>query len=218
MTGLGIYGVQNGDYRLLLYPLDFDGNICGMDASAGDGSLDMTSYPYLYYVNDFSGGVCVKECPRLANLTDAYTLVTYDGLFQAEGASLAADAIAVADYSESNSTLACTNELCYPNGDPTQSFASYGVNQGKGFAYYALDSYEVLWRCVYRDEATEKLAAIVNPDGDDFTADAIDLATQSDFTAQIKVGYDIWHNLYGDLWLARYFILGLGFGAPLVSR
>ena len=88
MTLLGIYGVKHGDYRLLLYPLDYDGNICGMGVGAGDGALDMTvsrsaspttpselhltpllsrlrrlcakDYPYLYYVNDFSGGVCVK--------------------------------------------------------------------------------------------------------------------------------------------------------------
>ena len=27
MTALGIYAVQNGDYRLVVYPLDYDGNI-----------------------------------------------------------------------------------------------------------------------------------------------------------------------------------------------
>lgn len=26
MTGLGIFAMQNGDYRLILYPLDYDGN------------------------------------------------------------------------------------------------------------------------------------------------------------------------------------------------
>lgn len=26
MTGLGIYAIQNGDYRLILYPLDYAGN------------------------------------------------------------------------------------------------------------------------------------------------------------------------------------------------
>jgi hypothetical protein len=29
MTVVGIYAVQNGDYRLVLYPLDYDGNVCG---------------------------------------------------------------------------------------------------------------------------------------------------------------------------------------------
>eukprot|EP00985_Skeletonema_marinoi_P004821 scaffold2091_cov66-Skeletonema_marinoi.AAC.1 len=29
MTGLGLYAMQQGDYRLILYPLDYDGNLCG---------------------------------------------------------------------------------------------------------------------------------------------------------------------------------------------
>mmetsp|Transcript_14870 Transcript_14870/g.25406 ORF Transcript_14870/g.25406 Transcript_14870/m.25406 type:complete len:555 (+) Transcript_14870:337-2001(+) len=210
MTGLGIYAVQNGDYRLILYPLDYDGNICGTDY----GDIDMTDYPYLYYVNDYSGGVCVKECPTLENHTDPYTLVTYNGLFQVDGSYVTNNSIAVADYSVNNDTLTCTDELCYPNNDPVQSFKSDGVSGGKGFAYYALDTYEVMWRCVFKDNATDTLDAIVNPNGDEFAADVVDMAT--DMNENIKQGYDFWHNLFGDLWVSRYFILGLGFGAPLV--
>jgi len=29
MTGVGLYAVSNGDYRVVLYPFDYDGNICG---------------------------------------------------------------------------------------------------------------------------------------------------------------------------------------------
>jgi len=29
MTGIGVYAVTNGDIRLILNPLDYDGNICG---------------------------------------------------------------------------------------------------------------------------------------------------------------------------------------------
>lgn len=29
MSGIGAYAVMNGDTRLILYPLDYDGNICG---------------------------------------------------------------------------------------------------------------------------------------------------------------------------------------------
>jgi hypothetical protein len=29
MTGIGIHAATNGDYRLVVYPLDYDGNICG---------------------------------------------------------------------------------------------------------------------------------------------------------------------------------------------
>ena len=45
MTAIGVYSVQEGDYRLVLYPLDYDGNICGTDFAA-----DMTDFPYLLYV------------------------------------------------------------------------------------------------------------------------------------------------------------------------
>jgi len=62
MTGLGIFCIQNGDYRLILYPLDYDGNVCGTNY----GGKNMTEFPYLYYVNDFSGGVCVKVSVLIA--------------------------------------------------------------------------------------------------------------------------------------------------------
>ena len=211
MTGLGIYAMQNGDHRLILYPLDYDGNLCGTDK----GQVDMTDYPYLYYVNDYSGGVCVKECPRLENLTDPYTLVTYSGLYQVDGSYITSNDIQIADYSySSNETLACTDNLCYPNDDPEQSFTSYGVNMGKGFAYYALDTYELMWRCVFRDEATDKLDAIVNPDNKMNLTGLIDSMTNQN--EQIKQGYNIWSNLYGDLWVARYWILICGFFLPMV--
>ncbi|KAK1743284.1 choline transporter-like family protein [Skeletonema marinoi] len=210
MTGLGLYAMQQGDYRLILYPLDYDGNLCGTNK----GQVDMTDYPYLYYVNDFSGGVCVSECPKLENLTDVKTLVTYSGLYQVDGSYITSDDIAIADYSYNNDTLACTETLCYPNGDPEESFTSYGVNMGKGFSYYAMDTYELMWRCVFTDEARDAVDAIVNPNDQNNLTSVIDtMATQNE---QIKQGYSIWNNLYGDLWVARYYILGLGFGAPLV--
>ena len=77
MTIIGAYAVANGDYRVLLHPLDYDGNICGTKFN----DVDMIDYPYLYYVNTFGGGVCVKECPSLGgkvsdDLTDVGTLIT----------------------------------------------------------------------------------------------------------------------------------------------
>lgn len=180
----------------------------------------MTDYPYLYYVNDYLGGVCVRTCPKLDQiLADPYTLVTYDGLFQVNGSNdnVTTTLIDIADYSTNNNSIACTTDLCYPDtDDPTSSYTSTGVNGGKGFAYYALDTYEVMWRCVFRDEATKMLNAVVNPTTNNFTAEVVeDMTTQNE---HIKQGYDIWQNLFGDLWETRYFILGLGFGAPLVRE
>mmetsp|Transcript_627 Transcript_627/g.1147 ORF Transcript_627/g.1147 Transcript_627/m.1147 type:complete len:656 (-) Transcript_627:236-2203(-) len=206
MTGLGIFCIQNGDYRLILYPLDYDGNVCGTNY----GGKNMTDFPYLYYVNDFSGGVCVKECPTLENLTDAHTLVTYGGLFQTEGSFITSEVISIADYS-GNDTLQCTEALCYPGNDPERSFTSFGVNQGKGYAYYAMDTYEVLWRCLFTEEARTELETMINPNGNN-NISMIELTNST----YLKQGYNFWSNLYGDLFLTRYYILGLGFGATIV--
>lgn len=44
MTAIGIYAVSEGDYRLVVYPMDYDGNVCGTDF----GGVDMTDYPFLH--------------------------------------------------------------------------------------------------------------------------------------------------------------------------
>ena len=280
MTGLGVYAVQNGDYRLILYPLDYAGNresfsfsssadffvcvpsqvqssiappfaqimflkkpnyrltnppppdesrapsphsrdgwcddaikVCGTDK----GSIDMTDYPYLYYVNEYTGGVCVKKCPNLNGGADPYTLVTYDGLYQVAGSVVTDADISVADYSSTNNTLKCTLDMCYPDGDPEQAYTSAGVNEGKGFASFAVDTYELMWRCVFTDEGSAALNAIINPNGgsNNGTDPIIDMATQNE---SIKKAYDVWHNLFADLWVTRYYILAFGFGFPLVSK
>lgn len=48
LTVIGIMACTDGDYRVVLYPLDYDGNICGTD--------NMTEYPYLLYINSYTGG------------------------------------------------------------------------------------------------------------------------------------------------------------------
>jgi hypothetical protein len=55
MTVLGVHVIQNGDYRLLTNPIDFNGNICGLD-NTERGGIDMTDYEYLYPVNFYGGG------------------------------------------------------------------------------------------------------------------------------------------------------------------
>lgn len=151
-----------------------------------------------------------QECPKLENLTDPYTLVTYGGLYQTDGSYITSEQINIADYS-GNDTLTCTDTLCYPNNDPEQSYTSIGVSQGKGYAYYAMDTDEVLWRCVFTDDARDALEKIVNPEENNDLS-VIELTNST----TLKEGYNFWSNLYGDLFIARYFILGLGFGCPLV--
>lgn len=76
---------------------------------------------------------------------------------------------------------------------------------GKGYAYYAVDTYEVFWRCVFNDKGIDQLNEVVAPNGSNFTEDVI-----SSFTSQseyVKQGYGIWENLFNDLWLSRYVLV-----------
>ena len=66
MFGIGVYGFQHGDPKLVLYPYDSSGNQCGTPDSSTD------SYNYVYYAaasrsdsfKSFSGyRVCLKHCP-----------------------------------------------------------------------------------------------------------------------------------------------------------
>jgi Plasma-membrane choline transporter len=208
MTGVGIYVSVNGDYRLVLYPMDYDGNICGTDFD-----LDMTDFPYLLYVNSYAGGVCVKECPDLSNkvpdnLTDIGTLITYAGIFQPFNGSLAslpADFVEVGDYSNSNNSIACTDAACFPNSSPQLSWVSEGIRESYGYAYYVADTYELLWRCYETSEAEARIEALVTVGGNGTNSLQVTDEATKFFT-----------KLYGDLWAARKYILGFGFGVSVV--
>jgi hypothetical protein len=232
MTILGSFAIANGDYRLVIYPLDYAGNICGTDfISSNDNnnnndttkssSSDMTDYPYLYYINSYGGGVCVKDCPVISenddvNLTDIYTLITYSGVWQVAattnattgawtGALLPHDFVQVGHYANSPDALSCTTDLCYPNNDPVQSWTSPGIQKGFGFAYYVADTYELLWRCYYTDAAIAEIERIVNANSTDTTGldNAYDQA------------YQFWNMLYADLAVSWKYILGFGFGVSV---
>eukprot|EP00521_Asterionellopsis_glacialis_P008273 CAMPEP_0195282694 /NCGR_PEP_ID=MMETSP0707-20130614/1480_1 /TAXON_ID=33640 /ORGANISM="Asterionellopsis glacialis, Strain CCMP134" /LENGTH=664 /DNA_ID=CAMNT_0040341715 /DNA_START=376 /DNA_END=2370 /DNA_ORIENTATION=- len=207
MTAVGVYSITNGDYRVVLHPLDYDGNICGTDF----GDIDMTEYPYLLYINSYTGGVCVRECPNLSNysqagvsdnLTDVRTLITYDGIYQLEGAELAPDFVQMANYSTSNDRINCINEqngkdMCYPDGTVESSWESEGISKGFGWAYYVGDTYPWLQRCYLTDEAEQRISELVQAN------------TTMSF---VDAGYDFWNDLYADLWTARSYVLGCGFG------
>jgi hypothetical protein len=205
MSGVGGYAILNGDYRLILYPLDYQGNVCGTDYGN-----DMTDYPYLWYVNSYTGGVCVNECPSLDgkvsdNLTDVRTLITYSGIWQTPegGAELPSDFLQVGDYSSASDAQECTLDTCYPNNSTQDSWTSQGVAKGFGFAYYVGDSYELFWRCYLTVAAEEQIANYTGGD------------------PAVLPGYydsanDFWTNLYGDIWVASPYILGFGFGCSFL--
>lgn len=207
---IGLYAIQRGDPRVIVYPMDYDGNICGLNF----GGRDMTNYPYLYYVNSYTGGVCVEECPSLRglvkdDLTDVRTLITYDGIWQTEDglAELknATGLIRVADYSQSDDVLTCTTDDCFPNNDVKASWKSDGIARGLGFAYYVGDTYDLFRRCYLTSDAEVRIAEL--------TGSATDKPVNAINPLQTHA---FWSNLYGDLWAARYLIAGFGFGVSLL--
>ena len=205
MTVLGLYAVKHGDYRIVLYPLDYNGNICGTDFAQ-----NMTEYPYLYYINNFGGGVCMKSCPVLTNLvannlTDVNSMITYGGLFLTNYSQVNAKEIQVANYSNANTSHSCTLATCIPNpSNPAESWTSQGVAEGFGYAYFVADSFEILQRC------TVTSAALVE----------IGNQTQANSTALTATGSDqytkFWNELYADMYTARAYVLGFGFGVAVV--
>mmetsp|Transcript_29058 Transcript_29058/g.47999 ORF Transcript_29058/g.47999 Transcript_29058/m.47999 type:complete len:660 (-) Transcript_29058:147-2126(-) len=201
MTILGVQAIIGGDYRVILYPLDYEGNVCGTDFAQ-----DMTDFPYFIYVNNYGGGVCVKECPSLNgvtadNLTDIKSLVTYGGLFQVENAEITTDVLQIGNYTGEDA-LFCNEEDCYPDpNDPSSSWDSKGVDKGNGFAYYVGDSYPVLSWCFLTIEASDRIDELVGAN-----------ATLS----SVEAGYDFWNDLFADLWTAREYIFGFGFGTALL--
>jgi hypothetical protein len=174
-----------------------------------------TDFPYLYYINSYTGGVCVNECPNLSvqngtqtvqdNLTDIRTLVTYAGIFQPStgGSELATDFVRVGNYSNSTDALFCDDDTCFPNDSPADSWTSDGVSRGFGFAYYVADTYELLYRCYLTDAAEERIRELVGADEADGGLDVVDDA------------FSVWSEFYADVYTARKYVFGCGFGLSL---
>lgn len=220
MTALGVYSIQNGDVDLVTNPMDYSGNLCGVNNEGRNGSTeaDMTDYPYLYYVNSALTGVCVKTCPDLnpdnaanESSVDFTTLVTYDGLFQLtdrdddQKHAMAASAIEVADYSSSPYKQTCDQNACYPGADlgffnATLAFAGEGINFGFGYAFFAVDTDDFLNRCVPKLDA---VAEVLEASGVDETFDFLNQ-------------FPFFESFFGDLWRAKAWILGFGFPVSFV--
>lgn len=203
MTALGIYAVNKGDYRIVLYPLDYDGNICGTDFAK-----NMNDYPFLYYINNYGGGVCVAECPALENqtvdnLTDVHSMITYGGLFLTANSEIDANIIKVANYSGSDDAISCTESTCIPSDNPFESWNSSGVHQGYGFAYFVVDSYPILNRCTSTSAGAKRVNELTK----------VNSTLAVDESSGIT---QFWNQLYTDIWIAQAFILGFGFGIALL--
>lgn len=200
MTAIGIYAAQKGDYRLIVYPMDYTGNICGVNYK----DVDMTDYPKLIYVNNLGGGVCVKKCPKIANLTDIHTFITYDGVWQGENATLSPNFVEIANYKNATNMKSCETEKACTT-DPQYSWNSDGISEGYGFAFYAVNSFDTLGgtRCMADPLALKELKKQIRVRDDSIIKiDALD------------TGKKIMNNLYSDLYIARNYLM-MTFGVAL---
>lgn len=140
---LGMHVTQNGYYRLLINPIDYNGNVCGLDNTERNG-MDMTNYKYLYPVNFCGGGMfqyvdffletydqslsCFNPlfyrslCRGMSKSSwyyiDPFTLVTYGGVYDpfTKGSSWSSSFVSMPNYNLTNSTITrtCNEDKCFP--------------------------------------------------------------------------------------------------------
>ena len=63
---VGLYSVQRGDARVIVYPMDYDGNICGL---LDFGGRDMTDYTTLTPIREESVFKSAPTCMDLWKTT-----------------------------------------------------------------------------------------------------------------------------------------------------
>jgi len=138
-------------------------------------------------------------------LVDVHTLITYNGVYQGSNATLNATYVDVANYTNATGVRTCDATSCFT--DPRFSWYTEGINQGLGFAYYAVDTVEVLGvRCLANPKALEELDNQITTNADN---PILDIGGLNEFQR-------IWNNLYGDIYEARYPILLFGAAAAMV--
>jgi len=225
LTALGVYGIDKGDYRLFLHPMDYDGNICGLRRS--NDTVDVGDYPNFIYINEFGGGVCIKECPNLrdsessANFTEAeklvdiHTWITYAGVWQNVNGSnwLNKSYISMANYSTATNNQKCDEDSCdtTETGKDSKFVSPYygnAINKGNGYAYYAVDTFEFAFgRCIDNPKATKELKKQINLISEE---SFIDIDHYDD-------AVNVWNHVFADSFEARWYIVVFGICGSLVA-
>ena len=241
MTYLGVISIQRGDYRLVVNPMDYNGNVCGTDY----GGKDMKDYPNLYFVNFVGGGVCVKECPKLISSPVVDTLNT-TVVTDTNNTEVVDENVTKAEETVTTAQIV----------DPFEYFAPYtlvtygGIFQLDGYTDVDADSY--IQVADYSDSNVTCTANSCFPDNDPVkaftslsginqgygnsfylvdttsflgrclpsldTLDAIKNVTGSTTLDSIQLDQaGFFERFYGDCWTARNWILGFGFCVALVS-
>lgn len=148
------------------------------------------------------------------SLVDVHTWITYDGVWQdsTEGnkAWLDLNYVDVADYSAAARQFSCKSETNSSNitncsTDVSTSYNGPAISKGKGYAWYAMDTVEVLGgtQCIVTADAMKQLEQFI-------PETALD-------NSIFDRGMQVWSQLFADLWTARVYILGFGLCISMVS-
>ena len=159
----------------------------------------------------------MKECPQLSSpYVDLSTLVTYSGIFQPSStlmdtqislnniSRIPLNHIQIADYSNSSTfqETACTIQKCFPLNNLATAWSGEGINQGAGYAFYAVDTNPYMNRCV---PSTEVLSFLE------------DLTTLEDSTSNKEEGEEWMSEAFSDIYVAKTYIAGFGLIFATVS-
>jgi hypothetical protein len=101
--------------------------------------------------------------------------------------------------------LTCSAEECYP-GDDSDSWSSQGIRRGFGYAYYAGDSYQLLHRCYLTAAAQSRIQNLTGAEGLSLVGATASVVSYTD---------NFMSNLFADMYSARKYIWGFGFGGSL---
>jgi len=159
-------------------------------------------------------GVCVKSCPKLSYpYADLSTLITYSGVYQLSPSlmntteknitQISGERIQVADYSDSHTfpNTSCSVEKCMPFYNPLLGWNSEGINEGAGYAFYAVDTNSYLNRCIVSGDALGFLQEFINLGNDE---------TEFGKSNPNKENKKWINKSFSDIYMARQYILGFG--------
>ncbi|TPX35404.1 hypothetical protein SeMB42_g07177 [Synchytrium endobioticum] len=132
--------VKTGNPQKLLAATDSHGQYCGWNNTAANSSLlDLTNYPYLYYLNPLNplstDKVCVSVCPTASAVSNTTTAICDTNITRPSDQSSLADAVTAGTCSPFVYESTVVLSRCLPSANVTAalwnaSAAQYSINFG----------------------------------------------------------------------------------------
>lgn len=185
MTGIGVVSIQNGNPRALVSPTDYKGRICGVDHG-------VVNKPYGYYIDSYLNMVCLDECPSATqNIT---------------GAVSAYEAMICIDDDVEDAYKTATK-------DDTEYYYGYSnlFNDGTGPCNFELETYTVLYYCIFSPTAT-----IPSIKGVDFPDEGESILKIADVDDE-SMSSNAFMEFVQDVITTRNYIFGFGFAVAFLT-